>query len=201
MIGKTGLWGAVTASGGALICATALTGWWMMRAPQLYPTTERPQQSPASLGDLKQALSPAPQLSPPVANPPSSSMSGPRVDVARVTPEGDALIAGRTEPGASVALLDGGKTLLETKADPTTGEFVLLPPRLAPGEHKLSLRSSTTPGAAEAQESEVLAFSVSPSGKIANAANSSSRRKPRDAAGDDRQRNDRAGRHALAHQP
>jgi hypothetical protein len=76
-------------------------------------------------------------------------------------PNGDALVAGRAEPGARIALLDNGKVLLETQADPATGEFVLLPQRLGAGEHHLSLQSKASSEGAQTKEIVVQAFSLS----------------------------------------
>ncbi|WP_296707973.1 LysM peptidoglycan-binding domain-containing protein [Rhodoblastus sp.] len=78
-------------------------------------------------------------------------------------------MAGAAAPGAKVALLDAGEILLETQADPATGEFVLLPPRLGAGAHRLSLRGSTSSNKADIQERAMQAFSVAPQVKVSNA--------------------------------
>ena len=73
------------------------------------------------------------------------------------------MVAGRAEPGARVALLDGGETLMETQADPQTGEFVFMPPRLGAGAHNLSLRSApSSVEGAKPMETAVQAFSIAP---------------------------------------
>ena len=72
------------------------------------------------------------------------------------------VVAGRAEPGAEVALLDNGKTVLQAKTNATNGEFVLLPPRLDAGAHKLSLRSTTLPNGAKSKERFVMAVSIAP---------------------------------------
>jgi nucleoid-associated protein YgaU len=96
--------------------------------------------------------------------------SGPRVDVARISPNGDVVIAGRAEPGAKVALLDNGKAILDTQADPASGEFVLLPPRLDAGAHQLSLRSAAFSDGAQTTEVTVQSFTISPQIKVATVA-------------------------------
>ena len=55
-----------------------------------------------------------------------------------VDPSGEAVIAGRAAPNAKVELHDGGKTIAEAIAD-AAGQFVIIPPALAPGDHNLSL--------------------------------------------------------------
>ncbi len=169
MIIKSGMLAPVTASGGAIICAMALAGWWFARMPQSGPAaTPRPLESLASHSSLEQrALSPD-ALG---AVAPSAALSGPRIDVARIMPNGDVVVAGRAEPGARVALLDGGDTLRETQADMVTGEFVFLPPRLGVGAHQLSLRSMTSSDGAQTKEIAIQTFSISPQIETSNAGN------------------------------
>ena len=47
----------------------------------------------------------------------------------RIDPAGEAVIAGRAEPRAQVALTLSGKPVAETQAD-ADGQFVLIPPKL-----------------------------------------------------------------------
>jgi nucleoid-associated protein YgaU len=86
-------------------------------------------------------------------------------------PNGDVVVAGWAEPGARVALLDGGDTLQEIRADTATGEFVFLPPRLGAGAHQLSLRSMTSSDGAQTKETTIQTFSISPQIKTSNAGN------------------------------
>jgi nucleoid-associated protein YgaU len=159
MIGRAGVWAPVAASGGALICAVAVAGWHFASTPRggLPEILNTPVNSaPVSASAEPQA--PAPSQPPPA---PVASF-GPRVDVARIMPNGDVVVAGRAERGAKVALLDGGEVLMETQADPGSGEFVFLPPRLGPGAHNLSLRSATASDGTHPMESPVQAFSIAP---------------------------------------
>ena len=169
MIIKSGVLAPVTASGGAIICAMALAGWWFARMPQSGPaSTPRPLESLASHSSLEQrALSPD-ALG---AVAPSAASSGPRIDVARIMPNGDVVIAGWAEPGARVALVDGGDTLQEMQADPTTGEFVFLPPRLGAGAHQMSLRIMNSSDGAQTKEIAIQTFSILPQIKTSNAGN------------------------------
>src|SRR5262249_45565521 len=56
----------------------------------------------------------------------------PSFDIARVEPDGDAVIAGRAPPGATVDLMRGGERLDRAVAD-AAGEFTMVPPRLPAG--------------------------------------------------------------------
>ena len=58
-----------------------------------------------------------------------------------VDPSGEAVIAGRSAPNAKVELRDEGKTVAEATAN-AAGQFVIIPPALAPGDHSLSLAAS-----------------------------------------------------------
>jgi nucleoid-associated protein YgaU len=81
----------------------------------------------------------------------------PSFDVVTVDPTGEAVIAGRAAPNAKVELRDAGKTVAEATAD-ASGQFVMLPPTLAPGGHSLQL--ATGAGAAEPETSNAVAVSV-----------------------------------------
>jgi nucleoid-associated protein YgaU len=69
----------------------------------------------------------------------------PVFDVARIEPSGDAVIAGRAGPGAMVELLRDGVRHDQAVAD-QTGQFVMVPPRLPPGDYELTLRSRQPDG-------------------------------------------------------
>src|SRR5580693_4168494 len=132
---------------------------------------ERLEPNPADLAvarapvESKPAVVPA---APPVpATPPAASASapGPAFDIVNVDPSGEAVIAGRAAPNAKVELRDGGKTVAEVTAD-AAGQFVIIPPALAPGDHSLSLAagdkaqqatSSTVAVSVPAQEAKVAA--------------------------------------------
>jgi hypothetical protein len=62
----------------------------------------------------------------------------PTFDVARIGPDGRAVIAGRAAPGAKIVLLDGGKEIASSVAD-ARGEWVILAqePPLTAGQHEL----------------------------------------------------------------
>src|SRR5947209_6374448 len=76
---------------------------------------EPPPAAPGALGEASKLIGPSP---------PQQAQGGhqPIFDVVRVEPTGESVIAGRAEPGASVALMDGSEVLAEMKAD-ASGQF------------------------------------------------------------------------------
>jgi nucleoid-associated protein YgaU len=77
--------------------------------------------------------------------PPEDDESVPVFDVARIDRTGDAVIAGRAAPGATVELLRGVEPYDRAVAN-DTGQFVMVPPRLPSGEYELTLRSRQPDG-------------------------------------------------------
>ena len=76
---------------------------------------------------------------------PESSDGVPTFDVARIDPSGEAVIAGRAAPGATVELLRNGEVHDRAVAD-KSGQFVLVPPKLPSGTYDLTLRSKAPDG-------------------------------------------------------
>lgn len=89
---------------------------------------------------------------------PAPNEASPSFDVVRVEPQGDAVVAGKGAPNAKVALLSGGKVVGEATSD-ASGQFVILPQRLAPGDHALTLRQ-TPEGAPVRESTQSVAVSV-----------------------------------------
>jgi hypothetical protein len=79
----------------------------------------------------------------------------PAFDIARIEPSGDAVIAGRAAPGASVELLRSGEIHDRVVADPF-GQFVMVPHRLPPGDYELTLRSRQDDGKSATSKEKVL---------------------------------------------
>src|SRR5260370_32216394 len=77
--------------------------------------------------------------------PPDSGDSVPAFDIARIEPTGEAVIAGRATPGATVELLRNGELHDRAVAD-QSGQFVMVPPRLPSGTYDLTLRSKQPDG-------------------------------------------------------
>jgi nucleoid-associated protein YgaU len=69
----------------------------------------------------------------------------PEFDVASIQPTGEAVIAGRAAPGATVELLRNGELHDRTVAD-QAGLFVMIPRPLPPGTYDLTLHSRQTDG-------------------------------------------------------
>jgi nucleoid-associated protein YgaU len=115
------------------------------------PTTGEPSTPPAAKGTEALATATPPATSGRPADPPGPaatapappsppSMVAPSFDIARVGPDGRAVIAGRAAPGARVTLLDGQREVATVQAD-ARGEWALIVdnPPLPPGAHDLQL--------------------------------------------------------------
>jgi hypothetical protein len=69
--------------------------------------------------------------------------------------------AGRAAPGATLELLRNGELHDRVVAD-QSGQFVMVPPRLPPGDYELTLRS-TQPDGKQATSQQSVAVSLTPS--------------------------------------
>jgi nucleoid-associated protein YgaU len=85
---------------------------------------------------------------------------GPAFDIARIEPSGDAVIAGRAAPGATVELLRNGIVHDRIVAD-ASGQFAMVPPRLPAGDSELTLRTRQAGGQATTSRQSVV-VSVQP---------------------------------------
>jgi nucleoid-associated protein YgaU len=89
---------------------------------------------------------------------PNTDEPVPVFDIARIERTGDAVIAGRAAPGAIVELLRNGEGHDRAVAD-QSGQFVIVPPRLPPGNYELTLRSRQPDGKqATSKQSVVVAL-------------------------------------------
>jgi nucleoid-associated protein YgaU len=101
------------------------------------------------------AAAAAPAVSP---RSPETDESVPVFDIARIERTGDAVIAGRAAPGGIVELLRNGERHDRAVAD-QSGQFVMVPPRLPPGDYELTLRSRQPDGKqATSKQSVVVAL-------------------------------------------
>jgi nucleoid-associated protein YgaU len=108
-----------------------------------------------------------------LAGPPEAAgndQSSPSFDIARVEANGDAVIAGRAAPGATVDLLRGGERLDRAVAGPS-GEFVMVPPRLPAGSYELTLSAKLLDGTVTSSKHGA-AVTVNDAGPSARAAQS-----------------------------
>lgn len=71
---------------------------------------------------------------------PEANDGTPSFDIARIEPTGEAVIAGRATPGATVELLRNGEVHDRVVAD-AAGEFAMVPPKLPSGWVARSVRS------------------------------------------------------------
>src|SRR6476646_7973668 len=92
---------------------------------------------------------------------PDSGDGEPAFDIARIEPTGEAVIAGRAMPGATVELLRNGEFHDRAVAD-QSGQFVMVPPRLPSGTYDLTLRSKQ-PNGKQATSSQTVAVALEPS--------------------------------------
>jgi nucleoid-associated protein YgaU len=93
-------------------------------------------QAEANAAAAQRAVSPSSQV---------TEESLPVFDIARVERTGEAVVAGRAAPGAIVELLRNGERHDRAIAGPS-GQFVMVPPRLPPGNYELSLRTRLANG-------------------------------------------------------
>ncbi len=95
------------------------------------PTAAPAASTPAAESKSSPAATPSQAPAPSTATLPS-------FDVARIGPDGRAVIAGRATPGAKIVLLDGGKEIARGEAD-ARGEWVVIvqEPPLSAGQHEL----------------------------------------------------------------
>lgn len=90
----------------------------------------------------------------------------PSFDIVRINPKGDAVIAGRAQPGAEVDVRDGDKTIGTVTAD-ARGEWVLVPEQpLVPGAHSLNLIARLN-GETSTSEADVILVVPEPGHDIA----------------------------------
>ena len=92
--------------------------------------------------------------------PPDNDDGVPTFDIARIEPTGEAVVAGRATPGATVELLRNGELHDRAVADPS-GQFVMVPPRLPPGTYDLTLRSKQ-PDGKQATSKQSVAVAIEP---------------------------------------
>jgi hypothetical protein len=109
------------------------------------PASRARDQAPAALaGAQSEANAVVSALAAP-PSPPDSGDSIPSFDVARIEPTGEAVIAGRAAPGATVELLRNGEVHDRVVAD-QSGQFVMVPRPLPSGTYDLTLRASRPDG-------------------------------------------------------
>lgn len=112
---------------------------------------------------LEQGVSP-PHAATDEAGAPSSELT---FDVVRISPNGDAVMAGRGTPGRTVTILDGENVIGRVGVD-ENGEWVFVPEQaFTPGQRRLTLRSESANGEATTSEDAVVLFVPAPGKDIA----------------------------------
>src|SRR3984885_5427369 len=148
----------------ALVVVAAGAGAVVWTYPELL------ESNPAELAVARAPVEAKPPILPPAtqavpAAPPPSAAAPvdkaqtlePAFDIVNVDPSGEAVIAGRAAPNEKVELRDAGKTVAEATAD-ASGQFVIMPPTLTPGDHNLTLADADK--TAQPAVSDTVAVSV-----------------------------------------
>lgn len=146
--------------------AVAFISWRISEQnPRLFARSEPPRASapvePARVEPSPQGEAAAPKQ--PTAATPAGipgAVNGAVFDIVRVEPTGEAVVAGRAQPGASVRLLNRGVEIASAKAD-GNGQFAIVPPPLGKGDHLLSLEAD----GAKADKPQTVAVAVPPDAK------------------------------------
>jgi len=94
---------------------------------------------------------------------PDGSDGMPAFDIARIEATGEAVIAGRAAPGATVELLRNGEPHDRVVAD-QSGQFAMVPPRLPSGTYNLTLRARQ-PDGKQATSKQSVAVALEPNTK------------------------------------
>ena len=146
-LSRTWLFGVSTA---VAVGAIALLAWRVFeQSPRFFSRAPAPQSTIASPQPL-----PEPTLALKGASGDrtggASISNMPKFDLVRVEPTGEAVIAGRASPGASVRLLNNGLVIAQVKAD-ENGQFAIVPPVLPRGDHLLTLQIEGQPVSPQAQ--------------------------------------------------
>jgi hypothetical protein len=114
--------------GFACVAAIGVAGWFGLRPP---PAMAPP--APVS----------APLAPPQAAAPPKTA---PAFDIVRVSPQGEAVLAGRAPPDTEVVVTSNGHEIGRTRSD-RQGQWVLVPSApLAPGGQELAVATPTAKG-------------------------------------------------------
>ena len=132
------------------------------RAATAAPTVSPPASSTRAEGSAVLAAAQAEASAAPAApavspRSPETEESVPAFDIARIERTGDAVIAGRAAPGAIVELLRNGERHDQAVAD-QSGQFVMVPRRLPPGDYELTLRSTQPDGKLATSKSVMVAL-------------------------------------------
>jgi hypothetical protein len=141
VMSRTVIWLVV---GGAIVIAAGLGVAWQVRVSEqavLDRATKPIAAAPPSAPSTTSSATPPAAASPTAPATPAPAppvVAVPTFDIARIGPDGRAVVAGRANPGAKIVLLDGGKEIARGEAD-ARGEWVVIvqDPPIGPGQHEL----------------------------------------------------------------
>ncbi|MCK1640119.1 LysM peptidoglycan-binding domain-containing protein [Bradyrhizobium sp. 157] len=109
------------------------------------PATDETAKGPAALASAQAAANAVTAALAGSTTAPESGDGLPAFDVARIEPNGEAVIAGRAAPGVTVELLRNGELHDRVVAD-QSGQFAMIPRPLPPGTYDLTLRAKQPDG-------------------------------------------------------
>jgi hypothetical protein len=126
---------------GAVVLAAGLGVAWHGKLSEqaIFGQSANPEPSPSkSLAATAPPAAASSATTPAAPSTTPSAVAPPTFDIARIAPDGRAVIAGRATPGAKIVLLNGGKEIARGEAD-ARGEWVVIAqdPPLPPGQHEL----------------------------------------------------------------
>ncbi len=149
---------------------TAESGAGAATATQPAPESQSMAQTVPEAGD-ESASAGASSGTQTAALPPDAAPKpmSPLFDIVRVEPNGDAVIAGRAEPGSIVILLDGEIEIARVVADSVGAWVIILDRPLRPGDHQLGLRAELPDGTVVLSETLVIVSVPQPSIAVAEA--------------------------------
>ena len=142
VMSRTVIWLVV---GGAIVIAAGLGVAWQVRVSEQAvldraskPIAAAPPAAPSATSSATPPPAAASPTAPATPAPAPPVVAVPTFDIARIGPDGRAVVAGRANPGAKVVLLDGGKEIARGEAD-ARGEWVVIvqDPPIGPGQHEL----------------------------------------------------------------
>jgi len=157
---------------GGLLAAIAIVvigiaAWWLL-APQ--PDSGAPEAPAAELAAVPAAEPDATQeADEPVAEPEAAAALAPTFDVVRIKPDGNALVAGKAEPGARIAVLVEGAPVAEVETG-AGADFVALfdlPP--IETDRVMTLEATLADGTRLASETSVIIEGVEVAPVVAEA--------------------------------
>ncbi|MFM9859007.1 LysM peptidoglycan-binding domain-containing protein [Pseudoxanthobacter sp. M-2] len=120
--------------------------------------------APPATAAAPETISQPEPVVPTVAGEAAPPTGAPTFDVVRVEPGGDAVMAGRSEPGMVIALFANGKEIGRTRAN-DSGEWVItLEEPLGPGEYVVTIVGATPDGSRQVESVDRIAVSI-PQGK------------------------------------